>query len=82
MFLLLLPDISNDSRFGIFFQPAELKGDRNLTFRPSSLEEIAYLSRESERKVVMVGGRWWTMGEEGEREGERFREEKGEREHE
>ena len=67
LFFLLLPDISNYSCLGIFFQSTEFKGDRNLTFRPSSLEEIAYLSRERKKKVE----------ERGERKGER--EETGER---
>ena len=50
MFFLLLPDISNYSCLGIFFQSTEFKWDRNLTFRTSSLEEIDYLSREREKK--------------------------------
>lgn len=62
LFSLLLPDISNYSCLGIFFQSTEFKGDRNLTFRPSSLGEIAYL--RGEKKVEERGER---MGERGNR---------------
>ena len=71
LFFLLLPDISNYSCLGIFFQSTEFKGDRNLTFRPSSLEEIAYLSRE--RKKKSGGERREKRGERGNRREKDFR---------
>lgn len=63
--------ISNFFHFGIFFQPAELKGYRDLAFRPPSGN--AHQSKYKERCVL--GGGWVRENaEERERDRDRKRE--------